>query len=66
MLGLAQMAWRLALKRTYRDADLLSLAALSERSACWNCWIDAMTPGRPLASNEYYRIIDRITRGQEP
>jgi hypothetical protein len=56
MIGLARMALRLACHRVYRDASMANCIVLDVRGA----------RGPNSANGEYYRIIDRIARGEKP
>ena len=56
MIGLAEMAMRLACLRIYRDAEMARAIFLHPRGH----------RGPVSANAEYYRIIDRLTRGERP
>ena len=56
MIGLARIALRLACHRTYRDASMANCIILEARGM----------RGPGSANAEYYRIIDRLTRGEKP
>ena len=58
MFGLARMALRLACHRVYQDADMADSIMLAPRRH--------VVPNGVSANAEYYRIIDRITRGEKP
>ena len=55
-VGLSRMALRLACHRVYRDAGMANCIVLDRRGA----------RGPASANGEYYRIIDRIARGEKP
>jgi hypothetical protein len=56
MIGLARLALRLACLRVYRDASMANWIVLDARGV----------RGPASANGEYYRIIDRLTRGEKP
>lgn len=58
MIGLARMALGLACLRVYKDAEMGDCIILRPR-AC-------VAPDGGSAAAEYYRILDRITRGEKP
>jgi hypothetical protein len=66
MIGLAQMAWRLAWSRKQRirrvtetvDIERKTIAEYDREGWC--------TPQTFPASREYYRIIDRLSAGEKP
>ncbi len=58
MIGLAQMALRLACHRVYQDASMAAVILLKARGYC--------DPRGSSANAEYYRIIDRISHGENP
>jgi hypothetical protein len=58
MLGLARMAMRLACKRVYRDPKMADCILLMPRGEA--------EPYPRSAGAEYYRICDRIARGEKP
>jgi len=58
MIGLARMALRLACDRIYCDVSMADCIILKERGY-------SQVHDRS-ANAEYYRIIDRITRGEQP
>lgn len=55
-IALARMAMRLACGRVYRDPSMANCIVLDARGV----------RGEGSANGEYYRIIDRISRGEEP
>jgi hypothetical protein len=58
MIGLAEMCFRLADERAFPDmAPSLPLSQLRPRADL----VDYLA-----ASTEYYRIIDRLSRGEQP
>ena len=66
MIGLAKMAWRLAWTRAQsisRTTETVELERDTIAKYDRNGWC---TPECFPASREYYRIIDRITRGEQP
>ena len=58
MIGLAQMAWKLACERIYSDPYMANSLIIRPRAQ-----IDV---DGGSANAEYYRIIDRLSRGEAP
>lgn len=58
-IALARMAWRLAWKRVWGDNDVFEIQTEP------NSRVDAEA-GFADGSAEYYRILDRIARGEAP
>lgn len=58
MIGLAEMVKRLACDRVYRDPSMADCILIMERQRAREAPVSA--------GAEYYRIIDRITRGEQP
>lgn len=58
MIGLAHMAMRLACRRIYSDPGMAESIVFRPREQVW--------PEGIGAAAEYYRIIDRLSRGERP